>query len=54
MSGRIEEIFLYHYFEASIGAFISLSDLPIDEAKKILDLIRDEGVVFAKIGRAHV
>lgn len=47
MSSWIENLFLYHYYEASIGAFISLSDLTLDEAEKILDHIRDEGLVFA-------
>jgi hypothetical protein len=31
---------LYHYFDKSVGAFVSLSDLPIDEAKKILNVIK--------------
>ena len=47
MSSCFENHFLYHYYEAKIGAFISLSDLPLDEAEKILDHIRAEGVVFA-------
>lgn len=33
-------IFLYHYFDKTIGAFSSLSDLPIDEATAILDNIK--------------
>lgn len=47
MDNRIDNLFLCHYYEAKVGAFISLSDLPLDEANKILDRIRDEGVVFA-------
>ena len=45
MSSCFENHFLYHYYEAKIGAFFSLSDLPLDEAEKILDHIRAEGVV---------
>ncbi|HBN83231.1 MAG TPA: hypothetical protein DDZ89_05250 [Clostridiales bacterium] len=33
-------MFLYHYFDKSIGPFISLSDLPTDEAKSILETIK--------------
>ena len=28
-------IFLYHYYVKLVGSFVSLSDIPIDEAKKI-------------------
>ena len=31
---------LYHYFDKEIGAFVNLSDSSIDEAKKILELIK--------------
>jgi len=31
---------LYHYFDSSIGPFVNLSDLPVDEAKLILDRIK--------------
>lgn len=34
------KIYLYHYFDKTIGPFRSLSDLPIDEAKSILDCIK--------------
>lgn len=47
MSSCLEHLFLYHYYEAKVGAFISLSDLPFGEAERILDQIRAEGVVFA-------
>lgn len=33
-------IYLYHYFDKSIGAFNNLSDLPIDEANTILNTIK--------------
>lgn len=33
-------MFLYHYFDKSIGPFVNLSDLPINEAKLILDTIK--------------
>jgi hypothetical protein len=35
-------MFLYHYFDSSIGPFVSLSDLPIDEAKAVLNRIKEE------------
>ena len=35
-------MFLYHYFDKTIGAFTNLSDLPIDEAKTILENIRTQ------------
>ena len=34
------DIYLYHYFDKSIGAFVSLSDLTIDKANAVLDKIR--------------
>lgn len=33
-------MFLYHYFDNTIGPFVSLSDLPVDEAKLVLDKIK--------------
>jgi hypothetical protein len=36
----VVEIYLYHYFDKTIGPFVNLSDLPIDEAKSILDTIK--------------
>jgi hypothetical protein len=38
---------LYHYYEASRGPFVNLSDLPLEEAEGILDEIRRRGDVFA-------
>lgn len=32
-------IFLYHYYDKTTGPFVSLSDIPIDEAKVILNKI---------------
>ena len=34
-------IYLYHYFDKSIGAFANLSDLPINEAKAIISKIKE-------------
>ena len=39
--------FLCHYYEAARGPFFNLSDLPSEEAEKILDAIRQQGGVFA-------
>ncbi|WP_242883315.1 hypothetical protein [Lacrimispora sphenoides] len=36
----VKKIYLYHYFDKTIGPFVNLSDLPIDEAKLILDTIK--------------
>lgn len=33
-------MFLYHYYDKSIGPFRNLTDAPIEEAKRILDEIR--------------
>ncbi len=33
-------MFLYHYFDKSTGPFVNLSDLPIEEAKSVLDTIK--------------
>jgi hypothetical protein len=32
--------FLYHYFDSTIGPFVSLSDISVDKAKAILDEIK--------------
>ena len=32
---RVVFIYLYHYYDKSIGPFVSLSDIPVNEAKKI-------------------
>ncbi|MGI6190156.1 MAG: hypothetical protein GX041_05495 [Clostridiales bacterium] len=34
-------MYLYHYYDKSIGPFVNLSDLPIEEAKVILSKIRE-------------
>ena len=33
-------MYLYHYFDKTVGAFVSLSDLSIDEASDVLRTIR--------------
>lgn len=33
---------LYHYFDKTIGLFVNLSDIPIDNAKAVLDRITME------------
>jgi hypothetical protein len=38
---------LYHYYEASKGPFLNLSDFPLEEAERILGEIRQKGKVFA-------
>lgn len=35
-------MFLYHYFERSIGAFSNLSDLSVNEAEKVLEKIKND------------
>lgn len=35
-------MFLFHYFDKTIGAFVNLSDISIDEAKAILNNIKEE------------
>ena len=32
---------LFHYFDKEIGPFVNLSDIPIDEAKSVLDTIKE-------------
>jgi len=34
-------MFLYHYYDARIGPFVNLSDIPIDEAKAVLIAIKE-------------
>ncbi|MDP5274273.1 hypothetical protein [Chengkuizengella axinellae] len=41
------EMYLYHYYEKSQGPFKSLSDLNMQEAEQIQNLIRKEGTLFA-------
>ncbi len=35
-------ILLYHYYDKAVGPFLSLSELPIDEAAALLDYIKKE------------
>ncbi|MGN7382022.1 hypothetical protein [Paenibacillus sp. SAFN-117] len=39
--------FLYHYYEAENGPFKNLSALPYDEARKVMEKVKQEGTVFA-------
>jgi hypothetical protein len=39
--------FVCHYYDASTGPFLNLSDLPLEEAERILDRIRRAGAGFA-------
>jgi hypothetical protein len=34
-------LYLYHYYDKTIGPFANLSDIPIDEAREILDRIKE-------------
>ena len=34
-------IYLYHYFDKTIGPFLNLSELPLDEAKAVLNTIKE-------------
>lgn len=36
------KICLYHYFDETIGPFVSLSDIPMSEAKAVLSCIKSE------------
>lgn len=48
MNTNIDTVqYLYHYYEASIGPFVNLSELPIYEAEKILRDIKARGKTFA-------
>ena len=37
----VVSMYLYHYFDESIGAFVNLSDIPIDAAKTVLNVIKE-------------
>lgn len=37
---EVLDIYLYHYFDKTVGPFVSLSDLPIEEARSLLDTIK--------------
>ncbi|MBN1305063.1 MAG: hypothetical protein JXA13_11570 [Anaerolineales bacterium] len=44
--------YLSRYYESSIGPFVSLSDLPPEEAVALQEKIRREGEVFASQRKA--
>ncbi len=33
-------MYLYHYFDKTVGPFVNLSDLPVDEAQSVLNTIK--------------
>ena len=35
------EIYLYHYFDKTVGPFVNLSELPMEEAKVLLSTIKE-------------
>ncbi len=37
---EVVKIFLYHYYDKTVGPFVNLSDLPVNEAKTILNTIK--------------
>ncbi|MCL6457778.1 MAG: hypothetical protein K6T85_07210, partial [Gorillibacterium sp.] len=37
----VTKIYLYHYFDKTIGPFVNLSDIPMDEAKAVLNAIKE-------------
>ena len=43
----LKDVFLYHYHDATVGPFYSLSSLNDQEAEEILSRLRAEGVTFA-------
>ena len=47
MYNKIVPDFLTHYYESSSGPFQSLSTLPIEQAERVLEKIREEGIIFA-------
>lgn len=50
---HVSSLFLYHYYEASIGPFRNLSDLHQEEAERILRHLRQEGKTFAAQRKAE-
>ena len=46
----VNKIYLYHYFDKKIGSYVNLSDIPMDEAKAVLNEIKETkpGVQSAK------
>lgn len=49
-------MFLYHYYDKKVGPFRSLSDLPVDEAENVLDMIRNSkpGTQCAKRQKSYI
>ncbi|MGI6662410.1 MAG: hypothetical protein ACOX4B_02895 [Bacillota bacterium] len=41
-------MYLYHYYERENGPFLSLSDLPDDEAQRVQDALKKDGTIYAK------
>jgi hypothetical protein len=37
----VTKVYLYHYFDKTIGPFVNLSDIPLDEAKAVLNAIKE-------------
>ena len=35
-------MYLYHYYDKAIGPFVNLSDIPVDEAKMVLETIKKD------------
>ncbi len=33
-------MYLYHYFDQTVGPFVNLSDLPVEEAQSVLNTIK--------------
>ena len=42
---------LYHYFDKTIGPFVNLSDIPIDEANAVLNTIKETNPKAQSAGR---
>jgi hypothetical protein len=42
------KIYLYHYYERQNGPFLSLSDLPDDEAQRIQDALKEDGNIYSR------
>lgn len=43
----MQSYLLYHYYECSIGPFVNLSDLSLEDAEQIQNKIREQGKTFA-------
>jgi len=46
-------VLLYHYYDASVGAFVSLSNLTIDEANDVLSMIKETKPNSQSASRSH-